>query len=138
MVGFVIDASYAAAWCFEDEATSATEAALDECEAHGAFVPSLWKFEIANLLRSAERRGRISEEDADRRILALSDLVIVDHETSVATCWRDIVPIARAHTLTIYDASYVELALRLKLPLATRDKAMMEAARALKIEVVVA
>jgi predicted nucleic acid-binding protein len=135
-LSFVVDASFAAAWCFEDEVTVSTEAQLDRCARAGAFVPSIWKFEIANLLRTAERKGRITEADADRSLEFLLELAIEDEGTSNVVCWQDVVPIARQHTLTIYDASYIELALRLQLPLATRDKEMIAAARHLMIDVI--
>jgi predicted nucleic acid-binding protein len=138
MSEFVVDASYAAAWCFDDEATAATDRMFRRAAASGIVVPSIWKFEIANLIRSAERRQRLTQAQSDFRLTALATLVVLDDESSQDRTWTDVLALARAHVLTVYDAAYVELALRLRLPLATRDKVMAEAALALKIEIVVA
>lgn len=125
----VLDGSVALAWCFEDEATAEIDALFDYIAEHGAHVPSIWRLEVANGLQSAIRRKRI---DAAYRDLALSRLmtqrVTVDTETD-RHAWSTTVRLAERHGLTIYDASYLELALRLDLPLATADKLLIAAAQ---------
>lgn len=116
----VIDASLALAWCFDDEATEETDAALDQVRADGARVPALWHFEIANVIRQA---------DSSRRLQLLAKLPIVtDYETMVQA-WGTTLALARIHTLTVYDAAYLELATRLALPLASKDEELLAAAR---------
>lgn len=128
-MSLVLDGSTALAWCFEDEATAEIDALFDHIAERGAHVPSIWRLEVANGLQSAIRRKRI---DAAYRDLALSRLmaqrVTVDPETD-RHAWSATVRLAERHDLTIYDASYLELALRLGLPLATADKALVSAAR---------
>lgn len=123
-----MDASVTAAWCFEDEASPFTDAVLDEVVRHGARVPALWLFEIANVMAVAERRGRVAGERVARFLDALLALPIsVDHPDA-----RFLLPalarVSRDQGLTSYDAAYLELALRSRLPLATRDGAIRAAA----------
>jgi predicted nucleic acid-binding protein len=69
---FVIDSSVAMAWCFEDEASDATDAVLDRLNEECAVVPAIWPLEVANVLLVAERRGRLSEAQASRFLELLS------------------------------------------------------------------
>ncbi|MBM3583992.1 MAG: type II toxin-antitoxin system VapC family toxin [Alphaproteobacteria bacterium] len=133
--GFVLDASATAGWLFDDEKTMAGDALLASLRESSAMVPAIWPLEIANLLVSGERRGRISPERVERQLATLSTLPIhVDPETC-DRAWDEILALARAHRLTVYDAAYLELALRLGLPLATRDGDLAVAARAAGVEV---
>ena len=127
-MSFVVDASIAVAWCFEDQSSPAVDALLDRVRDAGAIVPSLWHLELANVLLMAERRGKITGADAAVRLELVSALpVTVDHATA-ARAWREILTLARAQELTAYDAAYLELAVRRNCPLATRDKALKDAA----------
>jgi predicted nucleic acid-binding protein len=91
-------------------------------------VPSLWRLEVANVLRSAVRRGRCDEAYVDRMIDRLSQLPIgIDGETD-HHAWTDTLSLARRYALTVYDAAYLELALRLRQPLATCDSELIVAA----------
>lgn len=125
----VIDASLAAAWCFDDEATVEADQMLDRVRAEGARVPCLWHLEIANVLRQAGRRGRISEADSSRRLELLAQLPIVTDIETMTRAWGPTLALARSHTLTVYDAAYLELAARLGLSLASKDKELLAAAR---------
>ncbi|NML16350.1 type II toxin-antitoxin system VapC family toxin [Azohydromonas caseinilytica] len=128
MAGFVVDASVAAAWLLPDEATDYTDAALAATADGEVWVPSLWLLEIGNLLLNAQRRHRI---DAAKRIelvsVAATLRLRVDRE-SVGLVTLD--TLAAQHGLTTYDAAYLELALRRKLPLATLDAALLSAMQA--------
>jgi len=99
---------------------------LKSAEAH---VPSLWLWESANVLVQTERRGRITAA-AMRTFLGLLEAlpIRIDH-TGITTIWHGSLALARAHRLTSCDAAYLELALRLGLPLASRDQALQAAAR---------
>jgi predicted nucleic acid-binding protein len=126
--GFVLDASVTMAWCFADEATSATWALLDRVKVEGATVPALWPLEVGNILAQAERRQRTTPARISQFLELMRTLPIqIDEETS-GRAWREILALARTEGLTTYDAAYLELALRCGLPLATKDKALREAA----------
>lgn len=124
----VLDGSVALAWVFTDERDAVAEAVLNDVKRDGAVVPNLWALEVANSLLQAERRGRLS---LDNRRAALSGFgalrITVDHETN-RHAWAATLELAERHGLTVYDSSYLELALRLDLPLASRDKALRRAA----------
>ncbi|MGI8418673.1 MAG: type II toxin-antitoxin system VapC family toxin [Nakamurella sp.] len=132
---FVLDTSVAMAWCFEDEATGATEAVLDRlCDEHGV-VPAIWPLEVANVLLVAERRSRLSEAQASRFLELLAQLPI-DVDGS-ATDMAGPVAAGRRHTLSSYDASYLMLAERLGLALATLDRPLAKAARKSGVQLMV-
>ena len=123
--GFVVDASVSAAWFLPDEATPATEAALQATAVQDVWVPALWLLEMSNLLLSAQRRKRISAEKRRELAAAAAALRIkVDREPVAITALDEI---AARHGLSAYDAAYLELALRRGLPLATRDDALLVA-----------
>lgn len=124
---FVIDTSLAMAWCFEDEATKATEAVLDALADDEAVVPAIWPLEVANVLLVAERRGRLTEAQANRFLELLGHLPIqVDGSAADAGA---ILAVGRRHTLSSYDASYLVLAERRGAALATLDRPLAKAAR---------
>ncbi len=134
-MSFVLDSSVALSWCFEDERTPATAALLDQVAEFGGAAPSLWPLEVLNGLAMAERRGRL---DADRR-QRLGDFlhklpVVLDYETAIQA-WTVTVQLATRFRLTIYDATYLELAQRLSLPLATLDQELRAAGGALGLTV---
>jgi len=130
-MSFVLDSSVAITWCFDDERSAATDALLERVVASGACAPSLWPLEVLNVLAMAERRDRI---DADRRLrLAgfLHDLPVAIDDETTTQAWVATAQLAARYKLTVYDAAYLELAQRLKLPLATLDKALRVAGEAL-------
>ena len=95
----------------------------------GAFVPSLWPAEVANGLLSAQRSGRLSETELTEAIDLFRPLKIeVDYQDRKSYIER-LIALGTKYSLTSYDASYLELALRAKLPLATHDKPLSRAAR---------
>jgi predicted nucleic acid-binding protein len=124
---FVLDASIAACWAFEDEDHPTATLALERIRSDEARVPSLWWFEVRNTLIVNERRGRLAEADTATFLRGLSRLgVTVDRSPEEA----GVMTLARKHRLTVYDASYLELAQRETLALATLDADLMRAARA--------
>ena len=132
---FVIDTSVAMAWCFQDEATQATDAALDLLRTDHAVVPAIWPLEVANVLLVAERRGRLSEAQASRFLELLAQLPI-NVDTS-PTDMAGIVATGRRHTLSSYDAAYLLLAERLGTTLATLDKPLAKAARKAGVQLLI-
>jgi predicted nucleic acid-binding protein len=130
---FVLDGSVTMVWGFEDEANTYAEAILSRMPGLQAHVPSLWPLEVANALLVGERRQRITPADATR-FLAILDAfpIAIDDETAIRA-WPDTLHLARAHNLSSYDASYLELAIRLGLPLATLDDKLKAAAQAVGV-----
>lgn len=126
MTGFVVDASVAIAWLFEDEVTPETEAVLDRLSDQEAHAPGLWELEIANVVLSAERRGRISEIASAQIMERLRDLPIRINPDNPRL--HHLLEVARRYGLTSYDAAYLTLALQLNLPLATLDRDLAAAA----------
>ena len=125
MTHFVLDASVAAVWLLDDEKHPVAEEALLELEKSGAIVPQLWHAEVRNCLLVAERRGRISGHDADERLKALSELPI---QTDLEPDHDDALQLARKHNFSLYDALYLELALRKNTSLCSLDKALIKSA----------
>jgi predicted nucleic acid-binding protein len=131
VTAFVLDASIALAWCFADEATPATDALLDRLADEEAAAPALWRLEVANALTMAERRGRLSIAGLTRSITLLQRLAVALDPEGSDRALRELVDLARSERLTVYDAAYLELALRLGLPLASKDAKLRTAASGL-------
>ncbi len=127
-MSLVIDGSLALAWCFEDETTPEVEAIIQEVGDRGAMAPPLWRIEVANGLRMAMRRKRINATYRDRALANLDALDIrIDSECD-SHIWSATIRLAELYDLTVYDAVYLELAQRRRLPLATLDTALARAA----------
>lgn len=137
-MSFVLDNSVALAWCFEDEQTPAIMAVLDLVTEMGAVAPQLWPVEALNGLLVAERRGRISAPLRARLAGFLQALPIAIDNAMAERVWAATAPLAERHGLTAYDAAYLEVALRLALPLATTDAALVGAAREAGVALVLA
>ena len=125
---FVVDASLTLAWCFEDEAGPVADRALQRLERDRAYVPAIWVPEVANVLLVSERRGRLTEAQSARFTSLLADLAIEVEAVDAGRCWGTVLALARRHALSAYDASYLELASRRGLPLATADARLRTAA----------
>ena len=134
-MSFVLDNSVALTWCFEEERTPATADLLEQVGEAGAVAPMLWPLEALNGLLVAERRGRL---DADRRRLLVSFLsalpIELDEETA-GRVWTETSRLAERFRLSSYDAAYLELAQRRRLPLASLDQDLRAAAFALGLTV---
>ncbi|MCX7116028.1 MAG: type II toxin-antitoxin system VapC family toxin [Gammaproteobacteria bacterium] len=127
-MNFVLDASVTLAWCFQDEETQSTRLLLDRLHTEKAFVPSLWTLEIGNILLSACRKKRLSHASAMEFLNLVQALDIQIDEATAHHGFHDIFSLAHSEQLTTYDAAYLELAMRLGLPLATRDVQLANAA----------
>ena len=129
MPELVVDASIAGGWFIRDETSEYADATLRMVTDHGAHVPSLWLCEVANLLAVAERRERATADvvTAALRYLAALD-VVVDVPRGLAGS-PALTYLAREHGLTAYDAAYLELAMRTRSMLATRDGDLRRAAQ---------
>jgi predicted nucleic acid-binding protein len=134
-MSFVLDASATMAWCFDDERTEQTDALLVTVSTSSAHVPALWVLEVANILRAAHRRKRIDESHIRACHAMLAPLSLhIDRQPAPPTRagWTRYVrksdSLSLQHNLSAYDATYLELATRLHLPLATLDRDLAAAA----------
>jgi predicted nucleic acid-binding protein len=125
-LGFVLDASVSACWALDDESHPVADAALNVSGQEGILVPSLWWFEIRNLLLIAERRNR---SNPVRTSTFLTQLQRLDLSIDWTGPKDEVLALARRHRLTVYDSAYLELALRRGVPLATLDKQLAAAAQ---------
>jgi predicted nucleic acid-binding protein len=129
-MSLVLDPSLALSWYFEDERTPEADELLDRVVDGGAVVPEIWRLEIANGFQMAIRRKRIDTIFRDNAMTELSALAItVDTETGT-NAWAATLRLSDQFRLTVYDAAYLELAQRRKLPLATLDRELRVAAQA--------
>jgi predicted nucleic acid-binding protein len=122
---FVLDASVAGPWILADEPSEAAARIAHRLLSEDALVPALWWYEVRNLLVVCERRGRLERSESDLFLSRLADYpILVDAEVD----WDAAMRLARRHQLTVYDASYLELAIRSRVQLATLDVALQRAA----------
>lgn len=131
----VLDVSLTLAWFFDGEATPEADTVLDEIVATSAVVPQLWRIEVGNALQMAIRRQRIDRTFRDATLRELAALPIEIETESNAHCWSAALSLADTYDLTLYDATYVELAQRRRLPIATLDRALRDAATRLNVPV---
>jgi predicted nucleic acid-binding protein len=135
MTDFVLDSSVAFSWFFDDERSPTTDQLLDRLEMETAVVPSLWYFEIANVLAISERRRRTTPARIAEFMAQLEGLTIVMDEESPTRLFRRVFDLARRERLSGYDAAYLELAMRLGIPLATKDAELADASKRLGVVV---
>lgn len=132
----VLDASCTLALSLDEELPRSVIRMFERIPDVGATVPSIWRYEVANVLLLSARRQRIHVDSFHARLTELEELGVSVDEFSSERAWNEGVIIAQRHGLTIYDAAYLELAIRRSLPLATLDKALARAARAESVEVI--
>ena len=132
----VLDTSITMTWCFADESSPTSAGVLRRVEAEGATVPSLWPVEVANALLVGERRRRLTEADLSRFLRLLHALPLRIEEVAWPTVLGPVRVLARDQRLSVYDASFLELALRSGLPLATQDQRLRAAAERVGLELV--
>ena len=134
--GFVVDASTALAWVLPSQTSPEADGLLTRIEAGATpVVPSLWFLEVANSLLAAQRRRLLTASERGQALEQLSALSFrVDEDSSRAAFGR-VSTLAEQQRLSVYDAAYLDTALRRKLPLATRDRALMIAAKRSSVQV---
>jgi predicted nucleic acid-binding protein len=122
----VIEASLAASWCFPDERTSYTEAVLNTISGGAeAIAPRLWAYEIRNCILMGVRRRRITMAHAEA---FLEDLKSLPIRLTDPLSSSHVFALADRHGLTVYDAAYLNIAIREGIPLVSLDKALIRAA----------
>lgn len=133
--GFIVDASIGIAWVHPAQATSASQALLEALgDGAVAQAPALWPLETANALLVLVRRGKLTEAERAAALAALAQLsVALDHEMA-SLAFSKLSALASRHGLSIYDAAYLELALRTRLPLACKDGPLRAAAKRCRVK----
>jgi len=124
----VLDASTSVAWLHPWEATPALAQFFRDIAINGAWVPALWHLEIANVLRTNLLRKRYSEATRDHYLLLMRQVPVVVDAFTDQRAWTGTLALSDLHKLTLYDAAYLELAIRRNLPLATLDGDLRTAA----------
>jgi len=133
MSDFVLDCSVAISWLMPDEDSSFSNQTLNLLTSQQAFVPSIWPLEVGNVLLGAERNKRITIKQRCSAISIINELPItIDPHTSKYVFLETMV-LAERYKLTLYDASYLELAMRMNIPIATFDKQLKQAAHKEKV-----
>ncbi len=126
-MAFILDCSMALAWIIPDEKDSQAQEILERLVDEGAIVPGLWSLEVANVLLISQKRGRLTHAETESALENMATLPIeIDGETN-KNAWGTTIKLAMEHNLTAYDAAYLELAMRKKVPLATLDKKLHSA-----------
>jgi predicted nucleic acid-binding protein len=125
---FVLDNSVMCGWFLDNHASAYTDSIIELLRDDRAVVPALWELQVANVLRTACLRQRMTAEAAQRVIAQIASLPIeVDRHAVPA---RELLALSLRFGLSTYDAAFLELALRLQLPIATSDAALRSAAMA--------
>jgi len=132
---FVVDASVALAWCFADETSDYADRILGRLEQDEAVAPAIWSLELSNGLRTAERRGRLHASELPRLRELLRALPVKIEPVELRAALSEVLELARSLDLTSYDASYVALAARRGMALATADARLRAACEQARVEV---
>lgn len=130
MTVFVLDNSVTMRWCFETAAHAYADTILETLVGGEAVVPVLWRYEVSAVLAKAQKDGILTGEKIRAFLGALGSLNIAIDPESADHILSDVHRIAVTYRLTSYDAAYMELAIRRKLPLATLDNQLIRACKA--------
>lgn len=131
---FVVDCSVTMTWLFKDEATAKTAELLERLAIETAVVPAWWYVEVTNVLALAERKGRITPAQSASFIADVRKLDFEQDNEAPARAFAELLPLCRTHQLTSYDAIYLDLAVRRRLPLATLDADLRKGAKKLGVK----
>jgi predicted nucleic acid-binding protein len=132
---FVLDASFALCWCFDDEATPQTESTLTSLENQEAiaWVPAIWRYEMLNGLGKGVTRGRLTR---DKALLFWQEVQALPVRVADVAVNETLLELALKHNLAIYDACYLSLTQARRLPLATVDGKLQQAAESVSVQVI--
>jgi predicted nucleic acid-binding protein len=128
-MSLVLDSSVALAWVYADEPTDAVLGLFDDIRINGAWVPGLWRWEIANVLQLNVMRGRHAGDFRDGALASLALLPVKVDAEADRQAWSATLRLAERHGLAVYDAAYLEIASRRKIGLASLDRQLRAAAR---------
>lgn len=132
---FVVDNSVVMSWCFQDEMSEYADAVLDRLADGQALVPGIWPLEVTNVLLMAQKKKKLSRAGSVRFLELLRSLPIVVEQELPARVFSEIFALAEDSGLSTYDASYLDLAMREGLPLASLDKSLRKAAKTCRVPV---
>ncbi len=132
-MAFVLDNSVVSGWYLTGQSTDYSQAIATRLEVDKALVPALWQLELANVLKTACTKGRLSHPQARQILDALAQLPI-EVDTGASPGQRPLFELAMRFNLSSYDAAYLELAMRHGLPLATQDEQLKIAAVAAGVD----
>jgi len=132
---FVLDASFALCWCFDDEATPQTESTLTSLENQEAiaWVPAIWRYEMLNGLGKGVTRGRLTR---DKALLFWQEVQALPVRVADVAVNGTLLELALKHNLAVYDACYLSLTQARRLPLATVDGKLQQAAEGVGVQVI--
>jgi predicted nucleic acid-binding protein len=136
MTCFVLDCSVAISWLMPDEENSLSSALLKQVAKKGAIVPVIWHLEVGNVLLVAQRNNRITSEQRHSALYTLDELPITVDKLTSNHAWQETMALAEFYNLSLYDACYLELALRMNIPIATFDKQLKKAAQKRNVAVI--
>jgi len=132
-MSLVLDSSVTLAWIYIEQTSPEVDRVLQLVNSNGAWVPSLWRLEVANILEMGVRRGRHNAAFRDATLADLALLPISVDQDTEAHAWGATLRLAERHRLTLYDAAYLELAKRRGLALASLDVELRTAAEKEKV-----
>ena len=134
---FVLDASMAFAWVYPGQATSESESLLKLVESGTvAVVPPLWFLEVSNGLLAAQRRKLVTPAERRQALDGLAALALTVDQHDPRSAFERTATLAEQHGLSVYDATYLEVAFRRSLALGSRDRALLAVARQCGVNVV--
>ena len=131
-MSFVLDNSVTMRWFFGDgkpNELAYTGKVLDTIKRENALVPVTWGLEVANVIARAEAKALVTEARSSAFLEMLDDMDITVDTATFARALSDTLQLARRYKLSSYDASYLELALRMGMPFATLDEDLQKAAK---------
>ncbi len=138
---FVLDNSVTMRWFFSDGKPSDlayADKVLADVKRWSSVVPVTWGLEVSNVLARAESKGQVTKAKTARFIKMLDDMNIAADKETFKYSMSDTLELARTYKLSAYDASYLELALRLDIPLATIDEGLRKAAKKAGVKIIAA
>ena len=138
MTDFVLDNSVSMRWLLASEKPSDqrySESVLDSMRDTDALTPNLWHLEAVSVLIGAEKRGEVSLGEIERFISQLENLPIHVDSLTAHQAFSRTLALSRAYNISSYDASYLELAMREGLPLASLDKKLVKAAKKADVDI---
>jgi predicted nucleic acid-binding protein len=134
-LSFVLDPSVAAKWFLRDERSDDADAILSRmATGEDGHAPTLFRWELQNLLLTAERSGRIIADDVDDALTALRDMPLTLHADGNRVFAGSEMHFARAYDLSAYDGAYLALTTYLSIELVTADEPLERAARSLGLK----
>ena len=136
-MSIVIDCSVTLAWLYDDERSAAIEDVMRSVGEGGGVVPAIWRLEVANGLQQGVRQRRIDADFRDGALRDLSEINVATDPDTDTFAWTRTLALADRFRLTLYDACYLELAERRRMPIASLDQELRAAATELGLKLLI-